>query len=86
MDDIWNGHRGRRLDRTEMAALVARIMAMDGTDEEIDTWLNLLDSQIPLPNGHSADLIFFPGRYGLSPEPDPKDVVDRMFAYRPIAL
>ncbi|MEO3820893.1 hypothetical protein ABGB21_30350 [Plantactinospora sp. B24E8] len=69
-----------------MINLVTRITAGNGTEEEIHSWLDLLDSQIPLPSGYTASLIFYPNRHGLDPEPDPSEVVDRMFGYRPIAL
>lgn len=84
MDDPRHGQH--RLDRTEILTLVSRIMAGDGTEEEVHSWLDLLDSQIPLPTGHTTDLIFYPNRHGPNPEPDPSDIVDRMFGYRPIAL
>jgi len=68
-----------------MVTLVGRICAGEGADEEVHHWLDLLDSQIPLPGGYTSGLIFYPKHYGLGLEPSPEEIVDRMMAYRPIA-
>ncbi len=71
------------MSRAEAGALVQRIMDADyASEEEVDIWLNLLDSALACPTGYISGLIFWPPDRELSAD----EVVDQALAYRPIAL
>ncbi|MFC8706621.1 bacteriocin immunity protein (plasmid) [Streptomyces anulatus] len=71
------------MTRAEAVALVQRIMEADyASDDEVDGWLDELDSALACPSGYVSDLIFWPPERELSAD----EVVDQALAYRPIAL
>jgi hypothetical protein len=70
----------RKLSREELIALVQRIMDSDGSEEEVDEMISLLQASVPHPE--VTDLIFWP-KHG---EPSAEDVVDAALAYKPIQL
>ncbi|GIG89836.1 e9imm peptide [Plantactinospora endophytica] len=78
--------RSDRRDRAELVRLVERIMSAEGTEEELDAWLRMLDRQGPTPDGHATGLIYHPEDHGLGPDPGPAEIVERLLSYRPIAL
>ena len=67
------------LDRTELIAIVRRIMDADGTESELDALIDTLDSNVPHPG--VTDLIFWSQD---GDEPTAEQVVDAALAYRPI--
>ncbi|MFK4272578.1 e9imm peptide [Streptomyces milbemycinicus] len=71
------------MSRAEAVALVQRIMDADyASEEEADSWLDMLDRALACPAGHVSGLIFWPPERELSAD----EVVGRALAYRPIAL
>jgi hypothetical protein len=71
----------QKLSRMELVELVRKICAAEGTEEEQEDMLTLLQSSVPHPE--VSDLIYFP------PEGDeltPEEIVDRALAYKPIQL
>ena len=63
------------MERDELVNLVRRLAAADGTEEEQDALLELLEQNVPHPE--VADLIYYPpGGNELSPE----EIVDRALA------
>ncbi|MEU2619536.1 e9imm peptide [Streptomyces sp. NPDC007157] len=70
------------MSRAEAVVLVQRIMRADyASDNEVDSWLDMLDRALACSSGHVSDLIFWPER-----ELSADEVVDQALAYRPIAL
>lgn len=68
-----------KLSRAELIALVQKIESAEGTEEEQDEWMRLLERNVPDPA--VSDLI-----YWTFPELTPEGIVDRALAYRPIPL
>ncbi|MET9802197.1 bacteriocin immunity protein [Streptomyces sp. NPDC006368] len=67
------------MNRDELIRLVERIMAGEGTEEEHDQLVQLLQKNVPHPR--VVGLI-----YHSSPPLSAEEVVDQALAYRPIAL
>ncbi|MDW5330734.1 e9imm peptide [Plantactinospora sp. KLBMP9567] len=84
--DNRDGNLADRLARAELVAIVDRIMSTEGTQEELDSLLALLDRQGPTPDGFVSGLIYYPEEHGLGPAPRPAEIVERLLAYRPITL
>jgi hypothetical protein len=71
------------MSQIEAVALVQRIMDVDyASEEEADSWLDMLDRALGCPTGYVSGLIFWPRQRDLSAD----EVVDQALAYRPIAL
>ncbi|MEU2491625.1 e9imm peptide [Streptomyces sp. NPDC007883] len=71
----------RRMSRDEAIPLVQRLLDADTADEaEHSEILNALKRGLVCP--HISDYIY----WDTDPEPDAASVVDRAFAYKPIAL
>jgi hypothetical protein len=71
----------QRLSRDELVDLVGKLMHAEGSEADLDAWLDLIERSVPDPN--VSDLIYWPpGGQELSAE----EVVDRALAYRPIEL
>lgn len=64
-------------NKQELIELVKKIMSAQGTQEEIDEWIEELESKVLDPN--VADLIY---HNNLSAE----EVVEKALAYRPFYL
>jgi hypothetical protein len=66
------------ITKTELVELARRVMEVDGKENEIDYWLELLAANIPDPR--ISDLIFWPGEYFAdgdnSREFTPEQVID----------
>lgn len=66
------------ITRAELVELVRRVMEAEGTEHEIDFWLDMLALNIPDPE--VSDLIYWPGEYfgdgDNSRELTPDQVVD----------
>lgn len=67
------------MNRTELIHLVERIMAGEGTEEEQDALVQLLEDNVRHPA--VTDLIYY-----HTPKLSASEVVDEAMAYRPIAL
>lgn len=66
------------MTRTELVELVTRIMRGGGTEEDQESWIALLEANVPHPC--VTDLIFYPE----GPEPTPEEVVDVALSYQPL--
>jgi hypothetical protein len=54
------------ISKIKLIQLVTDIMNANGTESEIDSWLNTFMRNVPHPN--SSDLIFYPDRLsGIEP-------------------
>ena len=59
----------------------------NGTEDELNQMMDLLEANVPDPN--VSDLIFWPNGFPHdpnAPEPTAEQVVDKALAYKPIAL
>jgi hypothetical protein len=69
----------QKLTREELISLVRKIANSEGTEEEINEWMEVLRRSVPHPA--VSGLIFWPK------EPKtPEQIVDEALAYRPIRL
>ncbi len=68
-----------RMNRTDLVALVRKIVEADGTEAEIDEYTEQVSKELPDPNW--MELIYFDPR-DLTPE----EVVEVALSYRPILL
>ncbi|MBQ0983429.1 hypothetical protein KBZ10_02545 [Streptomyces sp. F63] len=66
------------LSRDQLVELVRRIVAFDGTEEEVDAMEQLFEESVPYPGAYS--LI-----YRHDPELTPEEVVDTALSYEAIA-
>jgi hypothetical protein len=64
------------LSRKELINLVQKIMNCEGTEQEIDKWLEIAQDSVPHPN--LSDLIFYPDR-----ERTPEEIIEIALAYKP---
>ncbi len=67
------------LSREELIDPVRRIVATQGSQEEIDTCIRLLERSVPDPQ--VTNYIFY-----STPAMAPEEIVDRALSYRPISL
>lgn len=67
------------LSREQLVGLVRLTISCDGTEEEINKWVSILEQNVPDPN--VSALIFYPDR-PMTPE----EIVDRAMSYKPILL
>ncbi|WP_338019667.1 bacteriocin immunity protein [Paenibacillus piscarius] len=67
------------LSRQELIALVTKIVNAEGTEEELDQWLEMVMRQVPHPQ--VSNLIFW-----HEPELTPEEIVDTALSYQPIVL
>ena len=65
------------MDRTELIDLVNKIINCEGTEEEIDNMILLLEENVIYPD--ISDLIFYD-------EKSAEEIVDIALAYKPILL
>lgn len=72
------------MTRERLVELVGKIMSAEGTEEEEDRMIEILESNVLHPR--ALDLIFHPQGEGLPADPTPEQIVDAALAYRPIAL
>lgn len=75
-----------KLDRKQLILLVERIKQAQGTEGEIDQWLDRVNQSVPAPVGYVSDLIFWPNLHGYTKEPSSAEVVDKALSYKPICL
>ncbi|KJB86256.1 hypothetical protein AZ66_19870 [Paenibacillus sp. E194] len=69
----------KKLSRDELIILVRKIMKCEGSEQEIDEMMNLLESNVPDPQ--VSDLIFW-----SDIEYSPEEIVDKAMSYKPIIL
>ncbi|MFD0713331.1 bacteriocin immunity protein [Paenibacillus sp. GCM10027626] len=67
------------LSRSELIVIVEKIMQAEGTEEELDRLINLLERNVPHPE--VSDLIFWNDK-----ELSPEEVVDEALSYQSIML
>ena len=67
------------MTRDDLIQLVEKIIKVQGTEEEIDKMLNLLQSKVPYPG--VSDLIYW-NEDNLTVE----QIVDKALSYKPIQL
>lgn len=74
------------MTREQLKTIGKRIIASDGTEEEIDQLMELFDEHIPYPNG--SGLFFWPENEEEADDYDPsvEDVVDKCLGYKPTQL
>lgn len=65
--------------RDELIELVRKISECDGTEDEINSWILLLEESVPHPS--VSDLIFYPDK-----PLTPAEIVDEALAYNPLFL
>lgn len=68
-----------KLNREELIELVKQICEAEGTEEEIDSMIDLLEQNVPHPE--VSDLIFWSNE-----ELTAEEIVDRALNYKPIIL
>jgi Colicin immunity protein / pyocin immunity protein len=73
-----------QLTKAELIKLVTDIMEANGTEAEIDAWLDLCRDNVPHPQ--AVDLIFYPDRFNLSKELTPTEIVNIALAYQSIQM
>lgn len=80
----------KKLDYFELIALGTKIKFAHGTEEEINSAMNLFDKNVLRPNGSS--LFFYPENYkhGVTDvkeyDPSVQEVVEACLSYKPIQL
>ncbi len=67
-------------ERELLIGLVTKIMNCDGSDEEIDSWLDQAQGLVKHPS--LSDLIFYPEQEDTTPE----EIVDEALSYKPLSL
>ena len=68
-----------KLSREELIKLVSDIIECNGTENEIDEMMEVVEKNVPDPN--VSDLIFW-NDDNLTPE----QIIDKAFEYKPIQL
>jgi len=74
------------LNRDQLIRLVERIIRGEGTEDEEDEWLDLIDRSVTAPTGYVSDLIFWSDRQSSSEEPSATEIVDKALVYKSICL
>jgi hypothetical protein len=69
----------RKLGREQLIQLVTKIINVEGSEEQIDEWVQLVEDNVPHPA--VTDLIYY-SQEQLTPE----QIVDKALAYKPIQL
>ncbi len=67
------------LTKKQAFELLEKIINCEGSEAEIDEWIDGLSNGVPHPN--ISDLIFYPSR-----ECTPAEIIDLAFTYQPIIL
>jgi Colicin immunity protein / pyocin immunity protein len=73
---VYELRMSKKLTREELIEIVRKIMNCEGTEKEIDEYIDILEENVPHPE--VSDLIFYPERG----EPTPEEVVDQAMAYK----
>ncbi|MEK4043311.1 hypothetical protein NSU18_06575 [Paenibacillus sp. FSL H8-0048] len=67
------------LSRQQLISLVTKIVNAEGTEAELDEWMEVVASNVPHPG--VSNLIFW-----NEPELTPEEIVDAALSYQPIVL
>lgn len=67
-------------ERELLIRLVTKIVNCDGSEEEIDSWLDQAQGLVVHPS--LSDLIFYPEKDDVTPE----EIVDEALSYKPMSL
>lgn len=67
------------LSRQDLVELVTKIINCEGSEEQVDKWLELAEENVPHPR--LSDLIYY-----SEEEKSPEQIVDEALAYTPFAL
>lgn len=68
------------LNKVELIELVRKIIKVDGSEQEIDEMINILEKNVPHP--YISDLIFYPQKDKVTPE----EIIEEALNYKPINL
>ena len=74
----------RDLTRDQLVELVRKIMVANGTEEEDDKLIEILEANVPHPR--VLNLIYHPDAEGFTADLTAEEVVDTALAYTPFAL
>jgi hypothetical protein len=73
-----------KLSKEQLVGLVERIINAEGTEKEINEWVELFACSVPDPE--ASDLIFWPSTRGLGSNPSAEEIVEKALNYKPIHL
>ena len=73
-----------KLDKDQLIRLVEKIMRSEGTLEELEAWLRIVEENVPDPQ--VSDLIYWPEQNGLGETPTAEHIVERALQYKSIQL
>lgn len=68
-----------KLNKEELIELVKKIINSEGSEEEINNWIDILEQNVPDPE--ISDLIFYPEK-----EMTPEEIIEKALSYKPIQL
>nr|WP_303266100.1 bacteriocin immunity protein [Streptomyces sp. NA02536] len=74
----------RDLTRDQLVELVRKIMVTNGTEEEDDKLVEILEANVPHPR--VLNLIYHPDAEGFTDDLTAEEVVDTALAHTPFAL
>ncbi|MEU0752847.1 bacteriocin immunity protein [Streptomyces albogriseolus] len=74
----------RDVTRDQLIEIVRKIMAGDGTEDEVDRLVEILEASVPHPR--VLNLIYHPDVEGVGGDLTAEEVVDVALAYTPFAL
>jgi len=69
------------LSRKELTELVRKIMNVEGTEEQIDKMIDILEANVPHP--YVSDLIFYPDE---DREQTAEEIIEKALSYKPVQL
>lgn len=78
------------MSREELIELGKKIVGFQGTEEQVDLWIEEFNDNVPHP--HGAHLFFHPENYNSRIDdiskynPTVEEVVDKCLSYKPIIL
>jgi hypothetical protein len=75
---------GQKLNREQLIGLVEKLLSGEGTEEEVEAWLILLEQNVLDPQ--IGDYIYWPQYHGLDDDRTAAQIVDKALSYKPILL
>lgn len=78
------------MTKKELVELSNKIINVEGTEDQIDEWMDLFDKNVPHPNG--SNLFYYPEKYNSRKDdiseynPTVEEVIELALAYKPITL
>jgi hypothetical protein len=69
----------RKLKKDELIELVTKIRVVEGSEEEIDNWIDIIENETGCPE--ISDYIFW-----SEEELNPEQIVNKALAYKPTVL